>query len=265
MLTSKAFRSAVVAACMAASLPSHAAGGAGMATEFTQLANNVELAAGVSQQIKTVAQLAQQYALQLKQFEQQWLAGLPTQAMTVYSTIQGVQKELAAVSRYQQSLVQAGSSVQQLQTLIAQRQAQAKLANMPFDQYVAVQSALIERGDLRAKQRLSNESEVMAQVNEDLSFAREQSGKISGTLGVHQAVNLLNKQMNRMVLQNARVLALMAQERGTEAAEKEHVKNVSAEAVKNLTIDLNDKEKAARQQSSSDAESFRNSNPGIFR
>lgn len=264
MLISKVIKSAIAVACTALTVQSHAAGG-GMATEFTQVANNVELATGVSQQIKTVAQLAQQYAVQLQQFKEQLLAGAPTQVMSVVSTIDGVRKELAAVGRYQQSLVQAGSSVQQLQTLISQRQAQAKLANMPFEQYVAVQAAMIERGDLRAKQRLKNETEVMSQVNEDLSFASQQSSQISGTLGVHQAVNLLNKQMNRMVLQNARVLTLMAQERGSEAAEREHEKNVSREAVQNLTTDLNGKEQAAKQQSTSDVSSFRNSNPGLFR
>lgn len=86
MLTSKAFRSAIVAACMATSLPSHAAGGAGMATEFTQLANNVELAAGVSQQIKTVAQLAQQYALQLETWKRQLLEWAGTNPDTVLYT-----------------------------------------------------------------------------------------------------------------------------------------------------------------------------------
>jgi len=236
-----------------------------MATEVTQQLNNIELAAGVSEQIKTVTKLTEQYMLQIRQHAEQVKAGTGFLSGQTWTTVDAVRKEMASVGRYQQSLVQAGSSVQQLQQLLSLRQAHARLANMPFDQYVDVQAAMIERGDRRARQRLANEAEVIRQVNEDLSFAQEQSGKISGTLGVHQAVNLLNKQMNRMVLQNARVLTLMAQERGTEAAEREHVKNVADEALKNLTTDISQKERAAKQRSSSDVSTFRSNNPGIFR
>lgn len=256
---------ALAVASIAACPPARAAGGVtGVATEMTQMMNNAELAMGVTQQTKIVAKQALEYIAQLEQLKHQMLAGLSTNPQKVISTMAGVDKEVVAVRKYLESVKRAGASVEQLTTIIDQRQMQARITGRTLQEYLNYEGALIQRGDERARQRLSNESRVIEDVNKDLQFAAEQSYEIPATLGTHQAIGLLNKQINRTIVQNARMLTLMAQAQGTDAAEKAHWENVKRDAALQFEQDIRARRGARDSMSTTEIQRFKSENPPVF-
>lgn len=192
----------------------------GQATEFTQALNNVELVAQVKQSVLTVKQLVASYLVQYKHLQEAILAGIPIPAGEVIRTVQGVRNEINAAQRYMDDLKRVGSSVDQIKSKMDQRAVEAQLSNLTFEQYVAREKAKIADGDARARQRLDAEQMALDQANEDMALAQEHSAAIAGTVGIHESMGLLNTQINRLITQNARMSAMMAQQIGRQEHQK---------------------------------------------
>lgn len=213
------FNSIVVAVALASNVSLvHAGAATGGATEVTQIANNVELIAQVSEQMKTVKTLVDTYLLDIKKYYELVQAGLALPEEALELTKRGIASELNAVRQYQSSLDRARLSANSLKRIMDQRSVEAKLKKTTFADYIEEERAKIQLGDTRARQRLDHETDVMRGVNEDFAEASAYASEISGTAGVHQSVALLNKQMNRTINQNARLLSMMAYQTGTKEA-----------------------------------------------
>lgn len=190
------------------------------ATEFTQIANNIEIGFGVEQQIETVAQLVKTYQTTLQVLDQAQRAGKLIKGESIQSSRAALLSEMNSTTRYVTSLANAKASMSDLRSDINQRSVESKIAGLTFRQYVEREAAKVQKGDVRAKQRLATEENLMQQVNEDFEVAKELSGQITQTAGVHESVGLLNSQMNRVIQQNARMTQIMANATGTEQADR---------------------------------------------
>lgn len=242
------FKFTLVASCLLALSPSLVRAdptGVTGATEMTQMLNNVELGGIFGKQVATVAQLAQSYAVQLNQLREQILAGLPIPATTVIRTIQGVNAELTAVNKYVDGLKRAGSTVEQLKTIMDARRVEASIKNMTLVDYLTKESAKIQQGDARARQRLDTEKAITEQATEDLNIAKQLSTQIQGTAGVQQSVSLLNTQINRMIQQQARMTQIMANATGTEQADRMNRELADREKAAQLAREMHEAHKAS--------------------
>lgn len=203
-------RKALIAIVIAAfSFGSATAGSIIGATEPTQILNNMELlkvaADGAVTAQKTVAQYTtqlQQYGLQ--QLNIQGLGGLPEGLSG--DSLRAVNDMLA----YKQALASLHGSLGQQQQAIERRVAEARLSGKSWPAYLAGVAADAARHQKRAVERLKYEEQVLQQVQSDYQFARELQNKIPATVGQHQSIQMLNTQMNRVIVQNGKMLEVVS-------------------------------------------------------
>lgn len=187
------------------------AGGGGIvgATEMTQLLNNGELLAIGVDQAKTALTVVDQYTTQLRQFETQ-LASV--KALTQLPAGLGADNDgaLNNLLNYRGALQQLTGSLGQQQSLMQQRLTEARLSGKDWTSYVNSVAADAANKNQRAIDRLQYEESVLQQVRSDYAFARNAQTQIPATVGQHQALQLLNSQMNRVVTQNAKLIEVMS-------------------------------------------------------
>jgi len=242
---------------LVASHSSFSGAATGGSTEVTQIANNVELIAQVSEQMKTVKTLVDTYYLNIKKYQEMLLAGFKLPGELVATTRQGILAELEAIERYKNGLENASLSAQRLKQILNARSVESKLRNITFSQYVDEERARIQQGDRRARARIDHEVDVMRAVNEDFQRANEYSGFIDKTTGVHQSVAMLNTQMNRVINQNARMLSMMAYETGTKEAVKQTEEAQGRESLLNYMQALRTAKEQNRKAQLEEAKKFK--------
>lgn len=185
------------------------AGGVVGATEPTQIMNNLQLVKVALDGAKTAMTVVNQYATQLQQYEAQLLnmmklpqlpEGLATDAA----------KTVNDLIRYKSSLEALAGSLAQQEAAIERRLVEARLGGMDWKTYVARVADEASRKGQRSVERLKYEQSLLEQVQSDYAFARNLQQQIPATVGQHQALQLLNAQMNRVVTQNAKLLEVMS-------------------------------------------------------
>lgn len=184
-------------------------GGFGGATEVTQLLNNAELLKVASDGAITAAKTVQQYVLQIQQYQTQLqniqrLAGLPAGLIT--DAVKAYQSLMA----YKNALTTLQGSLSQQRSVIDMRLTEARLSGMSWPKYLDSVQADVNMHRGRAIERLRYEQGVLQQVQADYDFARNLQSSIPSTVGVHQSVQMLNTQMNRVVTQNAKLLEVVS-------------------------------------------------------
>lgn len=204
------FAKALIASLvLGTTLVGHAGGPAtGGASEWTQIMNNVELAVASGEQARIVSNTMLQYETQLKQYynelkQLEKLTNIPR-------NLDEVSRRINAVSAYRGRLERVQGSVGAQTTAMKKRLTEAQLAGLPWDEYYAQEKSRVEQGNERAIQRLEYEQDVFNAVEEDYKFAREIEPKIDEANGVTGALQVLNKQMNRLVTQNAKLTESIA-------------------------------------------------------
>ena len=208
MINVKPGASILIGAVLAATI-AHAGGGAvGGATEFTQLMNNVELmgVAGSSASMveKAIAQRIEQKEMTLMQ--QLNLKSLDQIPSNLLDSNFGI----GALNNYRNALNQLRGSLAQETQAINQRFVEARLSGKTWEQYSQGVLQDAQNGNQSAIQRINYESGLLQQVNNDYRFAREAEAKIANVEGAQQSLQLLNSQINRIVVQNGKMLEVMA-------------------------------------------------------
>lgn len=87
----------------------------------------------------------------------------------------------------------------------------ARLAHMDFDSFLKWERQAIAKGVESVVKRAEVERDLLQRVESDYQLVQEWQTKIPHTEGTHQAMQVMNQQMNRMVTQNADILRSMAQ------------------------------------------------------
>jgi type IV secretion system protein TrbJ len=217
-----------------------------LASEWTQIANNLQLIKVALDAAQSARTLVQQIQLQRQQYETQLrnLKGLPSMAPEL--AIDGA-AAVASLAAYQRALDQLHGSLTRQQSAIDQRFTEARLGGLDWESYLRQQDGLLAQRNHHARQRLAQEQAVLEQVASDYDFARRLQADIPASVGQHQSLQHLNLQMNRVVTQNARMLQVMGaslRDRGESEAQR------SADERRAMTWlqQLRDQEKAVRER-----------------
>ena len=179
------------------------------ATEPTQILNNLELVKVAMDSAQTAGTVVSQYTTQLQQYQAQ-LANLRGLARLPEELGEDALTSVHDLLRYRNALQQLFGSLGQQQAIIEQRLAEARLSGRDWRSYVATVAADAASQNQRALERLRYEESVLQQVQSDYRFAREVQNQIPATVGQHQALQLMNAQMNRVVTQNAKLLEVVS-------------------------------------------------------
>jgi conjugal transfer/entry exclusion protein len=239
----------VLLSCASAVLSTSARAGAmtGGATEVTQILNNVELVASVSKQAATVSQLAQSYVVHYQTLQQQILAGLKLNGLSLGDVMQ----IKSNYENYQNSLRSLGVDLGTFQNTINVRNTEAKLQNLSLLQYVQRQDQLIRNGNAQAAARVQREAAEAQQIASDIELVRSLGNKVPATEGVHGATQLMNSQMNVLLQQMTRLVRLTSEAQGSDRAaamSKEANDRESARAIADQIISNENAIRARNQQ-----------------
>lgn len=226
--------------------PVYAGGPAGGALEVTQWFNRGTMLSQLEQQIQQVAALASQYSTQLQQYQTQIKAGLNISDILPGVNLQGLVTEVNNVTKFKKSLDAIAGDVSMLSTDWKGRLIEAQMGKMTLSQYAQQQSDQLAQGNQRAIARIQNEQRMFAAVQDDYDVANQYASKISQTSGVQESMGLMNTQMNRLIQQNARMVALAAQAQGSDKAIAENKKAVDAAAEQARMDDFNSKSTDSR-------------------
>lgn len=110
-----------------------------------------------------------------------------------------LQDLLAAV----QGMRRLHGSIEQLRDNFRKRLAEAREFRMTWKEYLEAEEQRILRNHQAAIERAQEEIRIMDRVKADYEFARSMESRIAGTEGTHQAMQLMNVQMNRLLTQTA--------------------------------------------------------------
>ncbi len=194
------------------------AGMTGVATESTQVLNNIELAIQTLKQIRSMEELIQSTILHTKNWRQLLLTNLPLGQGDVVASTGDLAHEIGEFQRYQTSLATAGSSLEQLRQVFDARTVQASLRGTSFTEYINQEAVRVSEGNKQARQRLLTEKSIIDRANMDLTIAVANSENIHLAKGPTEALGMLNRQVNQLVQQNARTSQIIANATGTEQA-----------------------------------------------
>lgn len=164
-------------------------------------------------------QLAGQYR-QLELMARQLQSMDPTQVVGLLGDITGLQelREIEKAMAANQDLLE---SIDTVRRSFDERLDSAKLLRLTWDEYVRWEKGRVQRKEEAAMARMHAEIHAMKKIESDYEFARQQAGRIAGTAGTHEAMQLMNVQMNRVVQQNAELLRQISTAFGRASAEKE--------------------------------------------
>lgn len=195
------------------------AGGGGMSIVYdpTNYVQNALSAAKATQQVTTQLQQLQtqysQYATQISQLKS--LASFQGVTGMVMSD-QSLKDLNAAVTAYKA----LGSSLAATQKIFDNRLTEAKLSGMNWKDYLVAEDKRIQSNVGAAASRAEMERRALQKVEEDYAFARTLDSKIPATEGMHQAMQLNNSMMARVITQNADLQRTLATSLGGQKAEE---------------------------------------------
>lgn len=203
------FAATLVALSMVVPVRARASGLIAGATEPTQIMNNLQLLTNGMEEAKTAATVVSQYQTQLQQYQTQIanlksLGGLP-EGLSGDSL-----QALSGLSNYKSAIQQLMGSLGQQRSVMEQRLTEARLSGKDWNSYVNAVAADAASKNQRAINRIQYEESVLQQVQSDYTFARNMQSQIPSTVGQHQALQLMNAQMNRVVTQNAKLLEVLS-------------------------------------------------------
>ena len=233
----------LVAALTAAAV--NAEGGmTGGALEITQLLNNGELVTQVAQQAKTVKQLADTHVVNLNQLTELLRAGQKMNGLARSD----VMKLAVDMDAYQGALKVLGIDLKGYSTALDTRITEARLQNLSLQAYVQRERSRVQGGNDLAKARLAREVAQAAQIKQDIVTVRDLGAAVSSTPGMHGATQLLNAQMNLMLQQMTRLVALTSEAQGSDKAAAIAAEAANRVAARSLAEQIISNEAAMKQR-----------------
>jgi conjugal transfer/entry exclusion protein len=258
MSTSNKISKTVVAVTLtlAISFPAQAIFCANCSTEWTQIANNIELISGVAKQVETVKNLVTANVTLFGSLQQQILAGMNIGALNIGDVL----KIKSDLQNYQTALKSFGGDLGGLQNLFDQRLTAAALSNLSFVDYIRAEQARIAQGDAEAKARVKREQAQAAQIQVDADIVKALGNRIPGSVGVQQSTQLLNDQVQVMLQQLVRMNTMTNEAQGSDKAKAQEAE---AEARMRDIANLQALDRAQQAQKALDqkrSDQYRNGN-----
>jgi len=160
-----------------------------------------------AQTAEQILVISSQYEAQLKQFETQLLQlkNLPIEVAENFLLKNRVEMESASELSLQVESMYG--SINQIRNNFNARLDTAKLLNLNWPQYLEYEKNRIDRAQVDAISTSSNDLKSISRLKRDYEFASNLESKIASTAGIHEAMQILNVQINRIITQNADLLS----------------------------------------------------------
>lgn len=181
-----------------------------MAIKVWDPTNFVQNKISALQAIKATADRAIQIRTQYMQYliEAKQLTGMPKEEMNRLRALRS--RDLDDINGFIRSIDRTYGSVQTVKDLMSKRFDEQKLSGLSWDDYMKAEGQRIKQGVQSAQQRAEIDRRAMARVQQDYEQVKEWQMKIGTTHGMHESMQLMNAQMNKVVTQNAELLKVMA-------------------------------------------------------
>lgn len=186
-------------------------------------ANFLQAFMTVKEAVQQVAQLQAQLENQKQQLTlmyQQTKSMKPSQLVGILGDITG-SDELRKLEKALAANRDLLDSLNNIRKQFDDRMDTAKLMKLTWKEYVAWEKKRLERKEESALARVQAEMHAIKRIESDYKFAKEQGEKITQTSGTHEAMQLMNLQMNRVLQQNAELMRQLSTAFGRATAEKE--------------------------------------------
>jgi type IV secretion system protein TrbJ len=189
--------------------------------------NYVQTTITAAQSVLQVTKMIERYALQLQQYMTQLQQLKSLSPSSLLGLITKNAEDIRIALQVGSSLKALYGSVEQVRSTFSGRLNEAKLLGLSWDKYAAYEQKRIDRNVQGAVDRAREELRVMERVKRDLDYAREMEAKIPASAGIHESMQQVNAQMNRVLAQGADMARMMsgaAQASGlaVEAAQQEN-------------------------------------------
>lgn len=180
-----------------------------------------------AQSLKAAIQRAEAYALQLQQYQTQLKQLKNLDKNVAVGILAQNSPELASALELAATVRQMYGSVEALRNRFKGRLDEIKVMGMSWDKYILYEQERIQKNTQGAADRAKEEVRIVERVNRDMNYARELAAKIPASSGVHESMQHLNVQMNRMLTQAAdysRTMSALANASGmaVEAAQQQN-------------------------------------------
>lgn len=169
-------------------------------------ANLTQNQTSAAQQVMAVIRQYQQYQTQIEQYYNEAKQLQSMNPSSLSSLTSGTGQNLANVNGYINALKTVYGDLNSAQTRISTDFSAAQLQNMTWAQYQQKQQQDIQKGVQAAQLRAQSEAATLQSVQNDYAVAQQWQSQIPSTAGTHEAVQLMNAQMNRVVMQNAEII-----------------------------------------------------------
>lgn len=184
------------------------------------LVHNAKSAVEALRQVALLQAQIQHQVDQLKTMREQLKSMNPSQLAGLLGDITGIDE----LNRLEKALAANRDLIASIETVkkgFDDRLDSAKLMKLTWNEYVEWEKGRLVRKEESALARVNAEVQAMRRIESDYKFAREQAGRITATAGTHEAMQLMNVQMNRFIQQNAEVIRQLSTAFGRAAAERE--------------------------------------------
>jgi len=165
--------------------------------------NFVKNSLTAAQTAEQIMYLTSQYETQLKQFETQLLQIKNLPVASINSLLIKNHEDYLISTELFSKVQSIYGSINQVHENFNKKLDSAKMLNMDWNQYVAYEKNRIARSQTDAISISSNDMTALNRLKRDYDFANEIEMKIGTTSGMHEAMQLLNVQVNRIITQNA--------------------------------------------------------------
>ncbi len=174
-----------------------------MVFDPSNFAKNSLTAAQTAEQIMV---LSSQYDAQLKQFETQILQLKNLPISTISNLLSKNQDDILASNEFYTRLQLLYGSINQIHENFNKRLDTAKLLSLDWNQYIEFERKRIDKSQSDAIAISTNDFSSMNRLKRDYEFAKDLELKIGLSSGIHEAMQILNVQINRIITQNADLL-----------------------------------------------------------
>lgn len=186
--------------------------------------------------IAAVAKQAEQYVVQVKQWENEIKQLQNFKPEVVLGLLAKNSVEMKNAVELLGAVNKLYGSVSTVQENFSSRLQTAKALGMTWQSYTKYEEGRIVRNQDQAMVKAKEEIRAMERVKQDYEFAREIEAKIPETAGMHESMTLMNTQLNRMITQNAAVIQALNTAAGGRTAEAIGQQN-EADTIKRLAME----------------------------
>ena len=211
----------------------------GGATEVTQILNNVELAAAtIEQQYQTIEAIFQSRLAELE--------NLAARYGQYSSQFQRAQQAYQRFADFTSTVRDLQYNAENVESMLNHRFQQFAASDLNWNSWVQRERDAIESGDERARGLIKANRDVMSGMQQSIDAYRAAQESMSSSLGMNQAIGVLNAQVNTLGSDMTKLLMTTNLELDTRMMERQEAAARRSSAVTDM--EKIDRERKAAQE-----------------